>query len=70
MKKNAIGHMTAPKESAKTKFQKLELLPRFICLCLAIVLWLLVTNAEKQNAGDERETDSPYDVYDVAEGTP
>ncbi len=66
MKKNAIGHMTAPKESAKTKFQKLELLPRLVCLFVAILLWLLVTNAEKKNDSGERETGNPYDITEVS----
>ena len=65
MKKNAIEHMTAPKESAKSKFHKLNLFPKFLCLCLAVLLWLLIVNAEKQGSGNEKETDNPYDITEV-----
>ena len=43
-KKNVIGHMVASKESAKSRFRKLKLLPRLLCLLAAIVIWLLVVD--------------------------
>ncbi len=66
MKKNAIGHMTAPKESAKSRFQKLNILPRFLCICLAIFLWLLIINTEKKENDNEKETDNPYEITEVS----
>lgn len=65
MKKNAIEHMTAPKESAKSKLQKLNLIPRILCLCLAVFLWLLIVNMEKQDNSNEKETDNPYEITEV-----
>lgn len=41
-KKNVIGHMTTSKNFSKGWFRKLNLLPRFVCLLLAVVIWLLV----------------------------
>ena len=41
-KKNVIGHMTVSKSSNKGWFQKLNLLPRLLCLLLAVVIWLCV----------------------------
>lgn len=41
-KKNVIGHMTVSKKSAKGWFQKLDLVPRLLCLLLAAVIWLCV----------------------------
>lgn len=43
-KKNVIGHMTVPKESVGGWFRKWGILPRFICLVVAVLLWLLVAN--------------------------
>jgi hypothetical protein len=57
--------MTAPKESAKSKLKRLNILPRFLCLCLAVFLWLLIVNLEKQDNGNEQETDNPYEITEV-----
>ena len=44
MKKNIIGHMLAPKSTKRAKWQRLDLLPRLLCLLLAFIIWLLVVN--------------------------
>ena len=47
MKKNAIGHMTAPKESMGRRIRRWDILPRLICLLLAVMFWLLIVNARE-----------------------
>ena len=53
-KKNVIGHMTLPKESVGGWFRRWGILPRLICLVLAVLLWLLVANLmpTKAEAGE------------------
>ena len=53
-KKNVIGHMTASKNSARSWFRKLNLLPRLLCLLLAAFIWLCVgalVNSGKNEIG-------------------
>lgn len=52
MKKNAIGHMVAPKESAGSKIRRWNLLPRLLCLLLAVLFWLLVVNVKRNKSAD------------------
>ena len=47
MKKNIVGHMMMPKTSKKTIWERLDLLPRLLCLLLALVIWLLVVNTSR-----------------------
>ena len=47
MKKNAIGHMESQKETVKSWFQRWHVLPRFLCLVLALLIWLIVVQANK-----------------------
>ncbi|MBO5295319.1 MAG: hypothetical protein J6B71_08780 [Clostridia bacterium] len=57
MKKNAIARMTAPKETVGSRFRNLHILPRFLCLLLALVLWLAVVHLKNETAdGDTAET--------------
>ena len=58
MKKNAIGHMTAPKESVGRRIRRWDILPRLLCLLIAIVLWLVIVNV-KNSRNDEVEVDIP-----------
>ncbi len=44
MKKDAIGHMTAPKQSTAKKIKRWDILPRLFCLLLALLLWILLTD--------------------------
>ncbi|MBQ7347734.1 MAG: hypothetical protein IJW55_07230 [Clostridia bacterium] len=54
MKKNAVARMTAPKETAGTRFRKLNILPRFLCLLLALVVWLAVVNIKDKQTSDDK----------------
>ncbi|MBR2721748.1 MAG: hypothetical protein IKC31_07065 [Clostridia bacterium] len=47
MKKNVIGHMTAPKESIGRKIHRMGILPFLVCLIVAFVLWLAVYDVRK-----------------------
>ncbi|MBQ5833887.1 MAG: hypothetical protein IIW36_03655 [Clostridia bacterium] len=49
MKKNVVGHMMAPKETARNRFRRWGVLPRLFCLLLAMVLWLLIFNAKESH---------------------
>ena len=56
MKKNIVGHMMKPKESAGSFFRSLNILPRLICLLLALAIWLLIVNPdpnEKKGGTDQ-----------------
>lgn len=43
-KKKIVGHMMAPEESVVSRVRRWQILPRFWCLILAILLWLVVVN--------------------------
>jgi hypothetical protein len=43
-KKNVIGHMVAEKNAKQGFFYRWGILPRFFCLLLALLIWLLVTH--------------------------
>lgn len=42
--KNALGHMSLKKESAGNRVRKWRILPKLLCLIVAILVWLLVVN--------------------------
>ncbi len=65
-KKNVIGHMTVPKESVGGWFRRWGILPRFICLVVAVLLWLLVANLLPTKA-EAQEFHSSADLF-VEEG--
>ncbi len=44
MKKNIIGHMTAPHESAGKRLRRMDLIRKFLCLVLALMIWLIIEN--------------------------
>lgn len=46
MKKKIVGHMMMPKENKMTKFKRLDLLPRLLCILIALLVWLLVVNVQ------------------------
>ena len=46
MKKNPVGHMMKPKETTGSFFRSLNILPRLICLLLALAIWLLIVNLD------------------------
>jgi hypothetical protein len=46
MKKKVTGHMTAPKETFGSKLKHWKILPKLICLLMALFLWLLITDLQ------------------------
>lgn len=52
MKKNMVAHILAPKEPTKGGRRRLDLLPRLLCLVLALVLWLIVWNTSLPAEGE------------------
>ena len=59
-KKNVIGHMEAARSHSVGWFRRLGILPRLICLLLAVLIWLVVVNitadAASFDSADLRET--------------
>lgn len=53
MKKNVVGHMMKPRESAGSIFRSLHLPARLICLLLALAIWLLVVNLNPNERQDQ-----------------
>ena len=64
--KNVIGHMAAPKHFSKGWFRKLDLLPRFLCLLLAVMIWLCVA-ALVDSGKDEVGKNQSFPVTEYAE---
>ena len=62
MKKNIVGHMTAPRDTKKGFLRKLDLGPRILCLLLALLIWLAVVNVsdydEKDNQPSSETTET------------
>ena len=58
MKKNAIGHMVAPKETAGSRIRRWNIIPRLVCLLLAVFLWLIIVNV-KNSRDVETDMDLP-----------
>ena len=46
MKKNVVGHMMAEKEPILAKFRRWNIIPKLLCLLLALLIWLLVFHFE------------------------
>ena len=66
-KKNVIGHMTVSKKSTKNWFQRLDVLPRVLCLVLAVVIWLCVS-ALVDSGRNEIGKNTDITVVESAEG--
>jgi hypothetical protein len=56
VKKNIIGHMTAPKATKKGLWRKLDLFARLLCLILALLIWLFVVNVYHDDQSPEAST--------------
>ena len=56
MKKNIIGHMMAAKEPVAAKIRRWNIIPKFLCLLLALLIWLTVVNVGNLKS-DASETD-------------
>ena len=52
MKKKVTGHMSAPKESFGAKLKHWKILPKLICILMALFLWLLITNLQAAQGGE------------------
>lgn len=52
MKKNVIDKLVLPKETPKTWAKRFDLLPRLLCLLLALIIWLLVVNVQTKAIED------------------
>ncbi len=60
MKKNVVGHMVASKDKTTGRFRRWDVLPRMICLLLALLIWLAITNfsrIESNETGVQTETE-------------
>lgn len=55
MKKNIVGHMMKPKESAGSFLRSLNIIPRVVCLLLALAIWLLIVNLNPSEKNGETE---------------
>ena len=62
MKKNAIARMMSPKETVGSRFRKLNILPRLICLLLSMVIWLAVTNLKTSEKDDNARSATASDA--------
>ena len=65
MKKNAIGHMMLPKESATSFLRRGHILPKLLCLLSAIVIWLLIVNLMPTDQPSNNDQ-SIYQLQDIA----
>lgn len=63
MKKNVVGHMVVSKEKASSRFRRWEILPRLICLLLALLIWLAISNTARV---EPDKTGEPAGTEDVA----
>ncbi|MBQ8311110.1 MAG: hypothetical protein IJX80_08890 [Clostridia bacterium] len=54
MKKNAVGHVLAHKEPVGRKISSLHLPAWFLCLFLALVIWLSVANLNTASDHEEK----------------
>ena len=63
MKKNVVGHMMAEKEPISAKLRRWNIIPKLLCLLLALLIWLAVFNSEVQTENMEsnkRESDTEW----------
>lgn len=59
MKKNVVGHMVATKDKTTGRLRRWDVLPRLICLLLALVIWLAITNMIKV---ERDQNEAPIEV--------
>lgn len=52
MKKNALARMSAPNETIVSRFRKFHILPKLLCLLLALIVWLAVVDLNAVRAND------------------
>lgn len=56
MKKNIIGHMTTPREGAIGRLKRWGIIPKIVCLLLALLVWLLIVNVTEYKTFDLKPT--------------
>lgn len=64
MKKNAIGHMVAAREKTAHKLSRWRILPKILCLLIALVVWLAVTQLQS-NDGEGASSAQESAVVDL-----
>lgn len=62
MKKNVIGHMMAERETFAAKLRRSRIIPKLICLLLALLIWLAVVNSEREidHMANSRSADTEW----------
>ncbi len=65
MKKNAINRLVALGD-AKSARRKFRILPKILCLLLAIVIWLTAVNLTDRREGDSGESGGAPDTEQTA----
>jgi YbbR domain-containing protein len=62
VKKNVIGHMMAERETFAAKLRRSRIIPKLICLLLALLIWLAVVNSEREidHMADSRSADTEW----------
>ncbi len=55
MKRNVMGHMSAPEISARRVVASWHLPARLLCLLLALVIWLLIYDESRELSPDSTE---------------
>ena len=56
MKKNIVGHMTTPREGTVKTLKRWGIVPKLLCLLLALAIWLLIVDVTEQKAYDRYPT--------------
>ena len=65
MKKNAINRLAALGDAKSTK-RKLRILPKILCLLLAILIWLTAVNLTDRHWEDSGESGGAPDTEQTA----
>ncbi|MBR3894746.1 MAG: hypothetical protein IKJ35_06315 [Clostridia bacterium] len=64
MKKNALARMSEPTETVGSRIRKWNIVPKLLCLLLALVIWLAVVNL---NNAHSQESDQSAAAAEQAE---
>ena len=60
MKKNAVGRVLYRKEPVKRRISAWHIPSRLLCLLLALLIWLVITNLQQSPDSDPNEPLTPY----------
>lgn len=67
MKKNIIGHMMMTKKPERSLWKRLDLVPKLLCILLALMIWLLAVNVpsdETPSQGQDAQAAVQVSVYE------